>query len=133
MYHIFDLKRVTTIFFTCLILASAAGTTVAFHYCGKLLQDVNAFGEAKPCCGGVEMPAGCCHDEKIEIKSDDYQFAQQITNAGFIPTLICEFTYPILDFTAQFEKVQTSHLFYQDNSHPPAGPDIILLTQSFLI
>ena len=131
--HITNLKRLTTTFFTFLILASAAGTTVAFHYCGKSLQDVNVFGEAKPCCGGVEMPTGCCHDEKVEIKSDDYQLAQQIPNAGFIPTLIFEFAYPILDFTSQFEKVQTSHLFYQDNSHPPAGPGIIILTQSFLI
>ena len=128
-----NLKRLTTIFLTSLILASAAGMTVAFHYCGQSLQDINVLGKAKSCCGGVEMPGGCCHDEKVEIKSDDYQLAQPITNAGFIPTLICEFAYPILDFTSQFEKVQTSHLFYQDNSPPPGGPDIVILTQSFLI
>ena len=107
--------------------------TVAFHYCGQSLQDINVIGKAKSCCGRVEMPGGCCHDEKVEIKSDDYQFAQPITNAGFIPTLICELAYPILDFTSQFEKVQTSQLFYQDNSPPHAGPEIIILTQSFLI
>ena len=113
-------------------MVSSAGTTIAFHYCGKSLQDVAVFG-AKSCCEGMEMPVGCCHDEKVQIKSDVFNVAQQISVIGFLPVLVCEFSYPILDFTSQFEKVQTSQLFYQDNSHPPAGPDIIILTQSFLI
>ena len=128
-----QLKRLPTIFLTFLILVSSAGTTVAFHYCGKSLQDVNVFGKAKSCCGGVEMQGGCCHDEKVEIASDEYQLIPQITNTGFIPALISELAFPILDFTSQFETIQTSHLFYQNISNPPADPEIILFTQSFLI
>ena len=127
------LKRLTTIFLTCLILVSSTGTTIAFHYCGKSLQDVAVFSKAKPCCEGMEMPAGCCHDEKVQIKSDDFKVAKLISAIGFVPVLVKELTYPILDFASQFEKVQTSELFYQDNSHPPAGTDIVILTQSFLI
>ena len=48
--------------------------SVAFHYCGKSLQDIAVFGKTKPCCGGMEMPSGCCHDERVEIKSDNFHF-----------------------------------------------------------
>ena len=127
------LKKLLTIFSACLILASSTGATVAFHYCGKSLQDVAVFGKAMPCCSGMEMPAGCCHDEKVEIKSDDFQVAKQISVLGFVPVLISESAYPILDFTTQFENAQASHFFSLDNSHPPAHPDIVIFVQSFLI
>jgi hypothetical protein len=109
------------------------GTTIAFHYCGKSLKEVVVIGEPKPCCPGSVMPMGCCHDEKVEIQSDDFKVAQQLVAIDFIPALIGEFTFPILDFTAQFKQAQASLFFSQDHSHPPAPPDIILFVQSFLI
>ena len=79
------------------------------------------------------MPMGCCHDEKVEIQSDDFQVTQLLVAIDLIPALIGEFSYPILDFTAYYKQSQASLLFSIDHSHPPASPDIILFVQSFLI
>ena len=81
----------------------------------------------------MEMLAGCCHNEKVEIKSDNYSPVQQIANAGFIPVSICVIAFPILDFSSHFQNSQSNFLTYLDNSHPPAHPDIIILVRSFLI
>jgi hypothetical protein len=116
-----------------LILVSSTGTTVAFHYCGKSLQDIAVFGKIKPCCGGREMPSGCCHDEKIEIKSDNFKVSQQISNAGFVSFLVYEMAYPVLDFSLHFQNSQSNFLTHLDKAHPPDNPDIVVLVQSFLI
>ena len=79
------------------------------------------------------MPMGCCHDEKVEIESDDFQVAQQVSPTGFVPVLIAEFTFSIIDITSQFKLAQASRFHNLDNSQPPAPPDIILFIQSFLI
>ena len=128
-----QVKKTLTIFFAFLISASSIGTAVAFHYCGKSLQDVAVFGKPMPCCGGMEMPSGCCHDEKVQIKPDDFQVTKAIAATGFVPVLICQIAYPILDFNTQFEKAQLSNYFHLDRSHPPANQDIIILAHSFLI
>jgi len=93
--------------------------TVGFHYCGKLLQDVALFGKPKPCCGGMEMPSGCCHDEKLEIKSDDCNTTQLIFNVGFVPVLISEIAFPILDFSTLFQNAQSNFLTHLDKDRPP--------------
>lgn len=127
------MRKVTSILAALVILVSSTGTTVAFHYCGKSLQDIAVFGKAKPCCGGMEMPVGCCQDEKVEIKSDNFNIAQQIANAGFVPILISEIAFPVLDFSLHFQNSESNFLLTFDNDHPPAGPEIIVLVQSFLI
>jgi hypothetical protein len=117
-----------------LILFTSTGMTVGFHYCGKLLQDVVLFGETKPCCGGMEMPVGCCHDEKLEIKSDDCSTAQLISNLGFVPVLICEMDFPVLDFSFHFRNSQSNFFALLDKDRPPTnGSDIVIRVQSFLI
>jgi hypothetical protein len=126
-------RKLTSILAVLVILASSTGTTVAFHYCGKSLQDIALFGKAKPCCGGMEMPSGCCHDEKITIKSDNFNVAQQLSNSGFVSFLIHEIAYPVLDFSAHFQNSQSNFLTRLDEAHPPDGPDIVILGQSFLI
>lgn len=126
-------RKFSSILAALTILVSSTGTTVAFHYCGKSLQDVAVFGKAKPCCGGMEMPVGCCHDEKVEIKSDNFNAAKLIANAGFVPVLICEIAFPVLDFSLHFQNSESNYLATFDNDHPPAGPGIIVLVQSFLI
>ena len=63
-------KRILQIASISLILLTSTGMTIGYHYCGKLLQEVALFGKTKPCCGGMEMAAGCCHDETLVIKSD---------------------------------------------------------------
>jgi len=107
--------------------------TVGFHYCGKLLQDVALFGKTKPCCGGMEMPSGCCHDERLEIKSDNYNTAQLISSLGFVPVLICEIISPILDFSILFQNSQSNFLTHLDKDRSPTDTDIVVLVQSFLI
>jgi len=107
--------------------------TVGFHYCGKLLQDVELFGKTKPCCGGMEMPSGCCHDETIVVKSDDCNTAQLISNSGFVPVLICEIAFPVLDFSTHFQNSQSGFLTQLDKDRPPIDADIVIRVQSFLI
>jgi len=116
-----------------LILFTSTGMTVSFHYCGKLLQDVALFGKTKPCCGGMEMPSGCCHNEKLEIKSDDFNATQLISNLGFVPVLICEIAFPVLDFSILFQNSQSNFLTHLDKDRSPTDTDIVILVQSFLI
>jgi hypothetical protein len=107
--------------------------TVGFHFCGKLLQDVALFGKPKPCCGGMEMPSGCCHDEKLEIKSDQYNGSQLISNLGFVPVLIGDISYPVLDFSIHFQNSQSNFVASLSKDRPPTDPDIVIRVQSFLI
>jgi hypothetical protein len=107
--------------------------TVGFHYCGKLLQDVALFGKTKPCCEGIEMPSGCCHNETIVVKSDDCNTAQLVSNIGFVPVLICEIAFPVLDFSYHFKNSQSNFLTILDKDRPPIGADIVIRVQSFLI
>src|SRR3954471_14938990 len=107
--------------------------TVGFHYCGKLLQNVELFGKAKPCCGGIEMPAGCCHDENLEVKSYDYNATQLISNLGFVPVLICENVFSILDLSIHFQNSCSNFITLIDKDRPPTGADIVIRIQSFLI
>jgi len=116
-----------------LILLTSAGIRIGFHYCGKLLQDVALFGETKPCCGGMEMPSGCCHDEKLEIKSDDGNTSQLVSNLGFVGVFISEMEFPILDFSLQFHNAQSNFIAHLDKDRPPTGDDIVVFVQSFLI
>ena len=116
-----------------LILASSAGLTVAMHYCGHSLQDVGLFGETKPCCAGMEMPSGCCHEEKIEIKAADFSLSSPVLNAGFVPVLLIEFAFPILDFTSHYRGTAAGVPTHFVDAQPPGPPDILLLVQSFLI
>jgi len=126
-------KKTLQIASIALILLTSTGMTVGFHYCGKLLQEVALFGKTKPCCGGMEMPSGCCHDEKLVIKSDDCSTAQLISNLGFVPVLISDIGFPILDFSLQFQNAQSKFLTHLDKDRPPADSDIVVLVQSFLI
>jgi len=81
----------------------------------------------------MEMPSGCCHDEKVEIKSDNFSIAQQIAHAGFVSFLIYEMAYLVLDFSVHFQNSQSHFLTHLDKTHPPDGLDIVILVQSFLI
>ena len=130
---IIALRKFTIILTALVIVISSTGTTIAFHYCGKSLQDIAVLGKAKPCCGGIEMPSGCCHDEKVEIKSDNFTIASQVYNAGFVSFLVYEIAFPVLDFSLHFQNSQSNFLTHLDKSHPPDGPDIVILVQSFLI
>lgn len=104
--------------------------SVGFHYCGKFLQDVAWLGKAKPCC--MEMPAGCCHDEQLEIKSDTYHVAPPTSNLGFVPVLICDIAFPAIDVSLAVQKQSSLDLARLDESRPP-GQDIVIFVQSFLI
>ena len=115
------------------MLVSSTGTTIAFHYCGKSLQDIAVLGTAKPCCGSMEMPSGCCHDEKVEIRSDNFTVAPQVYNAGYVSFLVYEIAFPVLDFSLHFQNSQSNFLTHLDEAHPPDGPGIVILIQSFLI
>src|SRR5258706_304790 len=99
--------------------------TIALHYCGKSIQDVAIFGKGKPCCGGMEMPSGCCHDEKVEIKSDNFSIAQQIVHAGFVSFLIYEMAYPVLDFSLHFQNSQSHFLAHFDKTLSRNGPGAV--------
>ena len=127
------MRKTLQIASVALILFTSTGMTVGFHYCGKLLQEVALFGKTKPCCGRMEMPAGCCHDEKLVIKSDDCSTAQFISNLGFVPVLISEIDFPILDFSLQFQNAHSNFLTYLDKDRPPMDWDIVVRIQSFLI
>lgn len=127
------MKKIAQIASISLILLTSTGMTVGFHYCGKLLQDVALFGKTKPCCGGMEMPAGCCHDEKMDIKSDDYNAAQLVSNVGFIPVLIGEIAFPVLDFSIHFQNSKSNFAAHLDKDRPPTDADIVIRIQSLLI
>jgi len=127
------MRKLFSILSALVILVSSTGTTIAFHYCGRSLQDVAFFGEVKPCCAGMQMPSGCCHDEKVEIKSDSFNLGQQVSNAGFVSFLVCEIAFPVLDFALLFPNSQSNFLAHLDKTRPPGGPDIVILVQSFLI
>lgn len=105
---------------------------MAFHYCGNTLQDVAVFRKANPCCGAMET-SGCCHDEKVDVKSDAFKIVQSASNAGFIPVLLSEVIFPILDFSIQFKNSSSHIIAHLDKDRPPDGPEIIVLVQSFLI
>jgi len=126
-------RKILQIASISLILFTSTGMTVGFHYCGKLLQDVALFGKTEPCCGGMEMPSGCCHDEKLEIKADNYSTAQLISNLGFTPVLICEIAFPVLDFSYHFQNSQSNFFTLLDKDRPPTGAGIVIRVQSFLI
>jgi hypothetical protein len=126
-------KKTLQIASISLILLTSTGLTIGYHYCGEMLQEVALFGKTKPCCGGMEMPSGCCHDEKLVIKSDDCSTAQLISNVGFVPVLIGEIDFPILDFSIHFQNAQSSFLTHLDKDRPPAGADIVIRIQSLLI
>ena len=127
------MRKLITILAALIILVSSTGATVAFHYCGKSLQDIAVFGKAKACCGSMEMPSGCCHNEKVEIKSGDFDIVQQIAHTGFVSFLVYEVAFPVLDFSLHFQNSQFNFLAHLDKTHPPDGPDIVILVQSFLI
>jgi hypothetical protein len=126
-------RKILQIASISLILFTSTGMTIGFHYCGKLLQDVALFGKTKPCCGGMEMPSGCCHDDKLEIKADNYNAAQLISNVGFVPVLIYAIAFPVLDFSIHFQNSQSTFLTHLDKDRPPTGADIVIRVQSFLI
>jgi len=79
------------------------------------------------------MPSGCCHDEQLEIKSDDCSTAQLISNLGFVPVLIAEVAYPVLAISRHFQNSQSNFFTQLDKDRPPAGSDIVIRIQSFLI
>jgi hypothetical protein len=127
------LKKITATFSILLILVTSIGAQVAFHYCGNTLQDVAVFRKANPCCGAMET-SGCCHDEKVDVKSDAFKVTQLVSNIGFIPVLLSEVTFPILDFSIQFQNSSQAFISYFDDSPPPdPGAERVILIQSFLI
>ena len=81
----------------------------------------------------MEMPSGCCHDEKVEVKSDNFTTAPQISNAGFVSFLVYEIAFPVIDFSLHFQNSQSNFLTHLDQARPPDSPDIVVLLQSFLI
>ena len=106
---------------------------MAFHYCGNLLQDVAVFRKAMPCCGAME-DSGCCHDEKVDVKSDAFKVSAAVSNIGFVPVLISEVSFPILDFAIQHQNSSQAFISYFDDSPPPdPGAERIILVQSFLM
>ena len=79
------------------------------------------------------MPSGCCHNEQLEIKADNYNTTQLISNLGFAPVFICEIAFPVLDFSIHFQNSQANFLARIGEDRPPTGEDIVILVQSFLI
>ena len=81
----------------------------------------------------MEMPTECYHNEKVEIKSDNFKVAQKISNTGFVAFLIHEIAFPVIDFSLHFQNSQSKFLTHLDKAHPPDSPDIVILIHSFLI
>jgi len=126
------MKKILSIASIAVILFTSTGMTVGFHYCGKLLQEVAWFGKTKPCCTGMEMPVGCCHDQQIDVKSDNFQLTQQTSNIGFVPVLIAEFVKSFVDSSPIAQSQSYQKFSFLEVPRPP-GHDIVILVQSFLI
>ena len=118
---------------SALILAVSIGATVQFHYCGHLLRDVVVIGELRPCCGELENMKGCCHDEKVEIKSDPYSKATITSTAVHAPFILRPISFQLLDFNKLHKAASLVLLIKSPDSHPPALPDVLALIQTFLI
>jgi len=93
---------------------------------------VAVFRKAKACCGEMET-SGCCHDEKVDVKADAFKVSTTISNTGFVPVLIAEISFPILDFSTHFQNSSNHFIAQLDKDRPPDDSDIVILVQSFLI
>lgn len=66
------------------MIFSSIGVGVYKHYCHKKLVATTVFVKFAKCCGGKEMPPGCCQDE-FEFHQLDVDY--HASDAVVVPTL----------------------------------------------
>ena len=67
------LRKIKHIILALLLLVSTSGVAISKHYCGTNLKSVSILTTPESCCEG---PAGCCHNENVEIEiKDNYSIA----------------------------------------------------------
>ncbi len=125
------IRKIASVFLSVVILLVTAGFTINKHYCGGKLRSSQIYTvmDHKTCCGGAEMPEGCCRDEVEFYQLDeDFNLPATVMNPNFVIVFI---KYFILD--ELFGSLDSHTAKYLNYRPPLIELDIPVLVQSFLI
>jgi len=111
---------------------SSSGFTLAKHYCGDDLAEVQLNQVVKSCCSEPsEMPDDCCHNELDQALLDSYSLD---VNIQIIPVFFLLADYLLAtDLFLHPITADNSDFLTAYHSPPVPNPDVYLWVQSFLI
>jgi len=126
-------KKVTSILLSFILVISTTGFTINKHFCGGHLVATQFFSTEEPesCCDGMDMPAGCCHNESEYYQLDENFNLAKVsfeTASNFVFTFIKHIV--LNDLFASTDTYKVKYLHYKP---PLLKPDIPVLIQSFLL
>ena len=129
-------KTILSITLAALVLVSSTSFMVGLHLCGGKIQNIALFSKADNCsktlkgCDGPMM-AGCCEDETVVHKADDFKSSNNEVQLNVPIPLIVDFP-PIV-----ISQIIPAAPFISDrysNYDPPIrSSDIIVEFRTFLI
>ena len=111
---------------------SSSGFTLAKHFCGDSLAEVQLNQVVKSCCSDPgEMPDDCCHNELDRALLDGFSSDVKIQ---LFPVLVLLAEYVLVNHLALILPILDNSIL-QTAYHSPPIPDsdVYLWVQSFLI
>ncbi|KAA6339807.1 hypothetical protein EZS27_012284 [termite gut metagenome] len=130
------MRRIISILLIFVVLMAGAHPVFAIHFCGGKLYSVGLMTNesVRPCCGEnaatdtsysghtesllfTESHTSCCHIQKVQISTDDYQRQAQLNTPPVLPAF--DSAWIILNYISNWIEPDKSliiqHLF------PPGG------------
>ncbi|KAA6333511.1 hypothetical protein EZS27_018084 [termite gut metagenome] len=130
------MRRIISILLILVMLVAGAHPAFAIHFCGGKLHSVGLMTSesVRPCCGEntaadalysgqreslsvTESHTSCCHIQKVQISTDDYQRQAQLNTPPVLPAF--DSAWIILNYISNWIEPDKSliiqHLF------PPGG------------
>ena len=127
------MKNVTSILLSFIFLISTTGFSINKHFCGGHMVAVQFFSTEEPesCCDGMDMPAGCCHNESEYYQLDE-TFNLAKVSFETAPNFVFTFIVRIIlnDLFTSTDTYKAKYLCYKP---PLIELDIPVLVQSFLL
>ncbi|MGI9542953.1 MAG: HYC_CC_PP family protein [Cyclobacteriaceae bacterium] len=125
-----EMRRLSHIFLSLILVVSTMGMTISKHYCGDMLLKTAINKQVETCSDKMAMPEGCCHEESQSfVVEDDYQLESFQLKSIDLPLL-----YVITYYELALNKVdQGAHGHAQFNPLTLTGPPIYLQVESLLL
>lgn len=126
------MRQLISIILLFTIGISSSGLTLAKHFCGDSLAEVQLNQVVKSCCSDPgEMPDDCCHNELEQALLDSFSFDAKIQ---LWPVFVLLLDYALTN-NLEFLPLIIDHSGLQAANHSPPLPisEVYLWVQSFLI
>lgn len=125
-----EMRRLSHIFLSLILVVSTMGMTISKHYCGDMLLKTAINKQVETCSDKMEMPEGCCHEETQNfVLEDEYQLQNFQLKLVDLPLLYAITFYELVLNNAELDTPE----YTQFNSLALTGPPIYLRVESLLL